>query len=79
MRDPLTPLDAAYDEINALGGVPATAEERIYCAAIGDALAILERHGARFPGDSHTADLVDGLAEVVATVAASRIRHEVAA
>lgn len=46
-----TPLDEAWAEINALGGYVAPDDERAqgYSDALNDALAILERLGARDP------------------------------
>jgi hypothetical protein len=45
----ITPLDRAWAEINALGGVPTTDADCAYCAGIEAALAVIERLGGRDP------------------------------
>ena len=42
-------LDRAWDRINAQGGFASTSEERAYCKAIGEALAIIEEEGGMDP------------------------------
>lgn len=46
-RNSPEPLDIAWAEINALGGVPDSEWDRGYVKAINDALAIIKRHGGR--------------------------------
>lgn len=45
----ITPLDLAWEEINALGGRPSTWYEDGYCDAVGEVLAIIEKLGGRDP------------------------------
>jgi heterodisulfide reductase subunit A-like polyferredoxin len=47
----ITPLDLAWEQINALGGAhdPSDIDSIIYAGAIGDALGIIERLGGSDP------------------------------
>lgn len=47
--DQITPLDLAWEEINALGGLPSTEAESYYNRAINDALALIEALGGSDP------------------------------
>lgn len=45
----ITPLDLAWEAINALAGVPSTEAEADYCRAINDALDQIEALGGEDP------------------------------
>ena len=61
------PLDAAYAEINALGGyvAPGDSYGLGVNATVEQALAILEKWGARDPSCPVTRQLVDSLADLL--------------
>jgi len=63
----LIPLDAAYAEINALGGyvAPGDSYGLGVNATVEQALAILEKWGARDPSCPITREMVDGLADLL--------------
>jgi len=45
----VTPLDLAWEQINALGGVPSNAIEEAQCETINQCLAIIEALGGQDP------------------------------
>jgi hypothetical protein len=48
-RDPITPLDLAWEQINALGGVPTNEIEEAQCHTINQCLDIIEKLGGSDP------------------------------